>query len=189
MRTLLLLGCLLTGAWLMATPAPVVELTPDTEAMLSDEAMARYAEPGSVRRYKKLIESLRKPPEEIGSPARNLRLPVRSYPNGRPQTTVQAEEAWITLDTNYLRGRNVHVEQLDENGAVEAVLEADEIVVDRGAMLAVVKGRVRGEMGGDILTGVGALVDLDTRYLRIVRRARINTKRMGDVKLTDRGIF
>ena len=88
-----------------------------------------------------------------------------------------------------LRGRGVHVEQFKEDGSLEAVLDADEILVNRTEMLAVAKGKVRGVMEGDVLTGAGALIDMNIKYLRLIKQACIETKRMGDVKLTDRGIF
>lgn len=177
------------SGWLMAAPIAEALLDEATEAKISAVATARYSEPGQAARYKTLIESLRKNADELGSPARNLKLPVKSFPDGRPQTTVLASEAWVTLDTNYLRGRNVVVTSYNEDGTVESVLTADELAVDRVEMLAVAKGKVRAEMGDDILTGVGAVADLNTRYMRILRRAVIETKRMGEVKLTDRGIF
>lgn len=188
MRILLAIGCFLLGGALCAI-AETVPLDANTETKLSDEAMMRYAEPGSVARYKKLIETLRQPLDDLGAPARELRLPIRSFPNGKPETTVLADEAWITLDTSYLRGRKVIVTQYREDGSIEAILNADEIAVDRNNMIAVVKGRLHGTMNEDTLDGVGALVDLEAKYVRIVKRAIIKTKRMGDVNLTDRGIF
>lgn len=177
------------GGWLFAAPVSRASDDLDLDAKVRESDLARYSELGSALRYKTLIESLRKPISKMGAPARDLRLPVRSFEDGRPQTTVHAKEAWITLDTNYLRGRQVVVTQFNEDGSVNALLTADELAVDRTTMLAVAKGKVRGEMGGDVLTGVGALADLNNKYLRIVKRAVITTKRMGEVKLTDRGIF
>lgn len=188
MRTLFVIGLLLLGGAFCAT-AETVPLDANTETKLSDEAMMRYAEPGRVVRYKKLIETLRQPLEELGTPARELRLPIRSFPNGKPETTVLADEAWITLDTTYLRGRKVVVTQYREDGSIEAILNADEIAVDRSKMIAVVKGHLHGTMSEDTFEGVGALVDLEAKYVRIVKRAIIKTKRMGDVNLTNRGIF
>ncbi|MBQ9693927.1 MAG: hypothetical protein IJV69_04145 [Kiritimatiellae bacterium] len=190
MRRFIAFTCLLIGLPLAAVTAEAeADLTPETDAMISAEALARYCEPGQPLRYKALLEALQQPPETIGSPARNLRLPVRSLPDGRPQTVVRATEAWVTLDTTLLRGRQVHVEHFREDGSLEAVLDADEIIIDRTTRLAVAKGKVRCTMDGDVLTGQGALVDMNINYLRIIKHACIETKRMGDVNLTDRGIF
>jgi hypothetical protein len=189
MRTFLLIACLFAGGWIAAAPAKDATLDSDTEAKISAEALKKYSEAGDIRRYKTLIESLRKPLEELGPPARQLQLPVRSYPDGRPEAVLVAEEAWITLDTNYLRGRKVVVTHYNEKGDVVAVLTADEVAVDRPQMLAVAKGNVSGTMEGDYMAGNGALVDLNAKYMRIIKRAMIQTKRMGDVKLTERGIF
>lgn len=191
MRTLLLFCAFLTTSLLLAAPRveDTSELTPETDALITPEALARYSEPGNPTRFRPLLLAMQRPAEEIGSPARNLRLPVRSWPDGRPQIMVQAEEAWITLDTNILRGRNVHVEQYREDGSLEAVLDADEILVDRTKMLGVAKGQVRSKMGSDTFCGNGALVDLENRYLRILKQACITTQRMGEVNLTDRGLF
>ncbi len=156
---------------------------------LAPEALARYAAPGEPARYAELIRSLAKPAEELGAPARNLRLPVQSHPDGRPKVMVRADEAWASPDMMWLRGRNVRLESLTPEGAVEAVLEADEAAVDRKAMLAVAKGRVRARNGEDRLTGVGALADLEAHYVRILSKGTIWTKRLGGVSLTERGLF
>jgi lipopolysaccharide export system protein LptC len=192
MRLTLLLTFLCVALHLPAIPAGEAvnsDLTPETDAKMSAEALARYSAPGQTGRYKALLEALQQNPETMGSPARNLRVPVRSFPDGRPQVMVQAADAWITLDTTLLRGRQVHVEQYREDGTLEAVLDADEIIVNRTTMLAVAKGKVRVERDGDVLMGNGALVDLDANYLRVIKQACITTQRMGEVNLTDRGIF
>ena len=102
MRLTLLLTLLFVALHLPATPAGEAvssDLTPETDAKISEEALARYSAPGQVGRYKDLLEALKQNPETMGSPARNLRLPVRSFPDGRPQIIVRATDAWITLDT------------------------------------------------------------------------------------------
>ena len=116
---------------------------------LAPEALARYAAPGEPARYAELIRSLAKPTEELGAPARNLRLPVQSHPDGRPKVMVRADEAWASPDMMWLRGRNVRLESLTPEGAVEAVLEADEAAGDREAELA------GGEGGGGARNGGG----------------------------------
>lgn len=181
--------CALQFAVVASAETVPVSLDAETEALLSEAALARYSSPGETVRYKSLLEALRQPAETLGTPARNLRLPVRTFEDGRPQVVVTAVEAWITLDTNLLRGRKVHVEQYREDGSLEAVLDADEAMVNRAEMLAVAKGKVHGMMDGDALTGVGALVDLEAKYLRIIKRGCIKTKRMAGANFTDRGIF
>lgn len=160
------------------------------EARLSEEALARYSAPGNPARYGELLQWARVPVEELGDPASGLKLPVQSWPDGRTRTLVLAKEAWISgEDLAWVRGRRVRVEQFRADGELEGVLEADEVAVDRASMLAVVKGRVKGNFGNDRLTGVGALVDLDANYVKILKKAEILTKRLGDAKLTERGIF
>lgn len=162
---------------------------PAMEARLAPEALARYAAPGKPVRYKALIEELKAPPERLGKPARNLRLPVRCFPDGRPQTLVFAEEAWVSPDMQRLRGRKVRMEHLRADGSVEATLEAEEAAMDRATMLAVAKGAVRATQEGDVLTGNGALADLEARYVKVLSRASITTQRMGEVDFASRGMF
>lgn len=180
------------AALVAASVAPAgaeVAFDPAMEARLTPEALARYAAPGKPVRYKALIEELKTPPETLGKPARNLRLPVRCFPDGRPQTLVFAEEAWVSPDMQRLRGRKVRMEHLRADGTVEATLEADEAAMDRATMLAVAKGSVRATQEGDVLTGNGALADLDARYVKVLSRASIVTKRMGEVDFASRGMF
>lgn len=164
-----------------------VAFDPEVEARLTPEALARIAAPGAPQRYKALIEELKAQPE--GRPTRGLRLPVRSFPDGRPQTMVYAEEAWVSPDMRHLRGRRVRMEHLREDGTVEATLEAAEATMDRTEMLAVAKGAVRATQEGDVLTGNGALADLEARYVKVLSRASITTKRMGEADFADRGFF
>ncbi len=169
--------------------ADEVGFDPEIEALVSADALARIAAPGATLRYKPLIEELKQPPEKLGRPARQLRLPVRSFPNGRPQTMVYAEEAWVAPDMQRLRGRRVRMENLREDGSIEATFEAAEVAIDRTSMLAVAKGVVRATLGGDLLTGNGALADLNAQYVKVLSRACITTRRTGEVDFADRGLF
>ena len=158
-------------------------------ARVSPEAVARYVAPGDPARYVPLARRLQAPPEELGPPARGLRLPVRSFPDGRAEVMLHAETAWASPDMMLLRGRNVRVEAFNADGSPAETLWAEEAVVDRTAMLAVAKDAVRLERGGDTLTGVGALADLEAQYVKVLRRARIDTARLRGVDMTERGIF
>ena len=158
-------------------------------AKVSPEAVARYAAPGDPARYAALAQRLEAPPEALGPPARGLRIPVRSFPDGRPEVLLHAETAWVSADMMRLRGRGVRVEAFDAEGALAETLWAEEAAVDRTAMLAVAKGPIRLERGGDTLTGVGALADLEAQYVKVLRRARIDTARLRGVDMTKRGIF
>ncbi len=180
-----ILGLLLVGAGLLHAEAVDYEAS----ERLTPEALARYAQPGETVRYLTLIQELQADPEELGQPAKNLRLPVRSFPNGRPQTMVYADEAWVSPDMMHLRGRKVLVEHFNADGTLDSSLAADEAVVDRTAMLAVIKGAVKVTTGEDVLTGRGALADLNVRYVKVLGKACITTKRMGDADFSNRGFF
>lgn len=169
--------------------AAVRTVTPEAEERLTDEAIARYLAPGEPSRYLDLIKQLNVPGETLGPPAKKLRLPVKSWPDGRPKTMVFAEEAWVAPTMTGLRGRKVRVETYRVDGTVESVLEADEVVVDRNVMLAVAKGRVTGMLNEDRISGRGALVDLDAQYVRLLYKACIITRKTGDVDFTSRGMF
>jgi len=182
--TILMLGCVTLRAG-NDTPSADEE----AEGRLADAALARYAAPGDASRYKTLVEQIKQPPEGLGAPALNLRLPVRSFPDGRPQVVVHAEQAWVAADLRHLRGRKVRMVQFDETGAEEATLEAEEAIVDRTEMLAVAKGTVNATFGKDRLSGNGAVADLNARYVKVLSRAKIVTPRTQELKLTERGLF
>lgn len=189
MRDLLLMCLLLLSVCAAAQTQGSLPPTPEAEERLSAEALARYQAPGDPSRYLELMKQLNAPGDTLAAPARRLRLPVRSWPDGRPQTMVFAEEAWVSPTMQSLRGRKVRVEHYREDGSLEAILEADEIVVDRTTMLAAAKGFVTGELGEDRLSGRGALIDLDAQYVRILSKACIQTRRTGEVDFTSRGMF
>ncbi|MEG2414445.1 MAG: hypothetical protein RR982_00500 [Kiritimatiellia bacterium] len=166
-----------------------VEITPLAEERLTPEALARYAAPGEASRYVALETELLKPVSTLGPPALNLQLPVRSYPNGQAQTLVTAKEAWVSPDMLSVRGHIVHIENFKIDGTIESTLDAEEIVLDRTAMLAVAKGKVHGTYGEDILTGEGAWCDLKLEYVKILKHAQVITHRTNDADFSARGMF
>ncbi len=161
----------------------------EAKARLTPEALARYEAPGEVSRYAALQEQLKAPLEELGAPALEMRIPVQTYPSGRTRTMVYAKEAWVSADMMSIRGRKVRVEQLREDGSVEAMLIADEVQVDRVTMLAVATGPVYGHFGSDRLQGVGAFMDFTAQYVKILEQSSIVTQRAGDANFADRGMF
>ena len=88
-----------------------------------------------------------------------------------------------------LRGRGIRLEQYREDGTLEAILEADEALIDRATKLVVAKGHVHADMSGDQLDGNGAVADVDARYVKILSHATITTSRMGEVDFANRGLF
>lgn len=185
-----IVGCLLLmvlalGLSGRALAAP----SPEAEERLSEEALARYGAPGNPERYRSLLLQIREAPDTLGSPAKDVRLPVQSWPNGRAKTMIFAKAAWVTLDMQGVRARTVHVEHYREDGSLTGALDAEEVLVDRTTKLAVVKGRISGNFGADKLTGVGALIDFETQYVKILRRAQIETGRLGKADFTARGLF
>lgn len=162
---------------------------PEAEARLSEEALARYAAPGDAARFEALNARLEAPAESLGRPAAGIRMTLRSWPNGKPRTTLFAKEAWVAEDMMSMRGRDVLVEQWHEDGSQEATVTAEEAVMDRNSMLAVAKGTVTCTRGQDRLEGKGAWMDLDSQYLKVLREGAIYTARLGDVRLTERGMF
>lgn len=186
---LMTLACAVTSFAFAEGGSAVQTVSLEAEERLTEEALARYSAPGDPTRYISLIEQLKSPGETLGPPATKLRFPAKSWPNGRPRTMVFADEAWVALSMTSLRGRMVRVETYRLDGSIESVLEADEVIVDRNAMLAVAKGRVTGILGEDKLSGRGALIDLDAQYVRILYKACIITRRTGDVDFTSRGMF
>lgn len=187
--------CLLSITLLLAvfagaeTGKPEPSVSFEAEERLTAEALARYTAPGAPARYRDLIQQLKKSGDEIGAPAKGLRFPVKSWEDGRPRILVFAEEAWITPTMQSLRGRKVRVETYRKDGTVEALLTADEVLVDRETMLAVARGCVTGVFNGDTLSGRGALIDLDAQYVRLLYKASILTRRTGEVDFTSRGMF
>ena len=181
--------CLLGAGALLRAQTPAAPVEADAASRLSEEALARYAEPGRPERYKSLLLQMRDAPETLGAPAKQVRLPVQSWPSGRAKTMVFANEAWVTLDLQGLRARTVRVENYREDGSLEGSLEAEEVLVDRTQQLAVVKGRVAGNFGGDRLSGVGALIDFQAQYVKLLRHARIETGRLARADFTARGLF
>lgn len=185
---LLLLGAVMApGRAVLASEA--VDFPPEVAEKISPEALERYQAPGKASRYRELIAHIKVPQEQLGEPAQKLRIPVQSWENGMPQTVVSARLAWLSEDLNVVRGRDVVVKRFREDGTLEATVEMAEVVLDRRAMLAVAKGAVKGAFGEDRIAGNGALLDFNLRYVSVLRKAVIDTARLGGVNLTRRGMF
>jgi len=108
-----------------------VDLPPEVLEKISPEALERYQAPGKASRYRALIAHIKVPQEQLGEPARKLRIPVQSWANGMPQTEVSARLAWLSEDLNVVRGRDVVVKRFREDGTLEATIEMAEVVMDR----------------------------------------------------------
>lgn len=178
---LVLIASFLTIGVFAGRVNPKVEaLLAEADARTSDEACARYSAPGETARYETLLRAMKQPPETVGSPSEDVYTPLQAHTNGETKVALHAENGWMSEDLMLLRGKNVKIYSYLEDGSTESVIFANEILVDRHTMLAVLRGNVSIEMGADKLNGNGALLDLNTQYIRILRHAKIATSRLSN---------
>ncbi|MDO5462002.1 MAG: hypothetical protein Q4F99_00735 [bacterium] len=173
------------GVFAERTNPRVEAILAEADARISEEACVRYSAPGETARYETLLRAMKDPPETIGSPSEDVYTPLQVHENGETKVALQAGEGWMSDDLMLLRGTDVKIYSYLPNGTLESTIVANEILVDRHTMLAVLRGQVSIEMGADRLKGNGALLDLNTQYIRILHQAKIYTSRLSDSKMNN----
>ena len=70
--------------------------------------------------------------KKIEAPAENIAFPLETYPDGTVKSRLRAGRAYMFLDTGFIWGENIRVEQYKSDGkTVEGFLTADNCIVDR----------------------------------------------------------
>lgn len=173
------------GAFAERVNPKVEAIIAEANERTSEEALARYSQPGEASRYESLLRAMKQSPESIGSPSEDVYTPVQVHDNGETKVALQAGQGWMTDDLMMLRGKDVQIFAYREDGSLESTIYATEIMIDRHSMLAVMRGPVSVNMGIDTMQGNGALLDLNLPYIRLLRKAKVSTSRLADVNIDD----
>ena len=161
------------GAWRRALLA--LALTPFAAAAQFDSEawLAQYADDTEVERLK---AAYAKCAEAATTPAENIVLPIEQYPDGRIKSQLTAARAQFFLDTGFVWGADIVVEQYDEKGAVTGSLKADNCLVDRKRVTGWVAGNATARMGDVTITGRGIFFAFKREFVKITEDAAIEVK-------------
>ena len=114
--------------------------------------------------------------KKVEAPAENVMFPLETYPDGTVKSRLRAGRAYMFLDTGFIWGENIRVEQYKADGkTIEGFLTADNCIVDRKSKSGWVQGNAHMDWDGTSIKGRGIYfrsVVSSSRYSRRRRSAR-----------------
>ena len=114
---------------------------------------------------------------KIESPAENVAFPLETYPDGTVKSRLRAGRAYMFLDTGFIWGENIRVEQYKEDGkTVEGFLTADNCIVDRKSKSGWVQGNAHMDWDGTSIKGRGIYFSFGREFIKIFSQTEIRTK-------------
>ena len=111
-----------------------------------------------------------------GQPAQNVVFPLESYPDGTVKSRLKARQAQLFIDTGFIWGEGIRVEEYDRNGKVTGWLEADNCVIDRGTRTGWVKGAATLSYQDTVVKGRGIYFSFDREFIKIFSQSEIRAK-------------
>ncbi len=117
---------------------------------------------------------------EIAHPAENVAFPIETYPNGVVKSRLRAGKAYMFLDSGFVWGANVVVEQYKEDGKTAmGTLTADCCIVDRKTKTGWAPGFAKIVWGDASVSGRGVHFDLGREFVKIFADTRIEAEGFG----------
>ena len=158
LRTVLLLACATASAW----------------AFDSGKWLAERGDDSDMLRLRAAYEDCIK---KIEVPAENVAFPLETYPNGVVKSRLRAKKAFMFVDTGFIWGEGIRVEQYKEDGkTIDAYLTADNCIVDRKSKSGWVAGNAHMDWDGTDIKGRGIYFSFDREFIKIFSRTEIRTK-------------
>ena len=123
--------------------------------------------------------------KKIEAPAENVSFPLETYPDGTVKSRLRAGRAFMFLDTGFIWGENIRVEQYRADGTtVEGFLTADNCIVDRKSTSGWVQGPAHMDWDGTLIKGRGIYFSFGREFIKIFSQTEIRAKslRLGSGK-------
>ena len=115
--------------------------------------------------------------KKIEAPAEDVTFPLETYPGGTVKSRLRAKKAFMFVDTGFIWGEDVRVEQYKEDGkTIEAYLTADNCIVDRKSKSGWVAGNAHMDWDGTSIKGRGIYFSFDREFIKIFSQTEIRTK-------------
>ncbi|MBP5509413.1 MAG: hypothetical protein J6Z49_00675 [Kiritimatiellae bacterium] len=116
---------------------------------------------------------------EMTTPMEKLMIPLQYFDSGRVKARLFADKAQLIGldDKGCIFAEGVRVEMLTEDGMQDGLLRADDCLFIRKGKKGFCKGKVSVVRGGDRISGEGMYFLLDEKYIKILSRCEIRTKR------------
>lgn len=115
--------------------------------------------------------------KKIEAPAENVTFPLETYPDGTVKSRLRAGRAFMFLDTGFIWGENIRVEQYKSDGkTVEGFLTADNCIVDRKSKSGWVQGNAHMDWDGTAIKGRGIYFSFEREFIKIFSQTEIRAK-------------
>ena len=115
--------------------------------------------------------------KKIEAPAENVAFPLETYPDGTVKSRLRAGRAYMFLDTGFIWGENIRVEQYKPDGkTVEGFLTADNCIVDRKSKSGWVQGNAQMDWDGTAIKGRGIYFSFEREFIKIFSQTEIRAK-------------
>ena len=124
----------------------------------------------------RLREAYAKCEANKGQPAQDVVFPLETYPDGTVKSRLKARQAQLFIDTGFIWGEGIRVEEYDRQGKITGWLEADNCVIDRGTRTGWVKGAATLSYQDTIVKGRGIYFSFDREFIKIFSQSEIRAK-------------
>ena len=115
--------------------------------------------------------------KKIEAPAENVAFPLETYPDGTVKSRLRAGRAYMFLDTGFIWGENIRVEQYKPDGkTIEGFLTADNCIVDRKSKSGWVHGNAHMDWDGTAIKGRGIYFSFEREFIKIFSQTEIRAK-------------
>ena len=109
-------------------------------------------------------------------PAMDVAFPLESYPDGTVKSRLKAKKAQLFLDSGFIWGEGIRVEEYGKDGKVSGWLVADNCVVDRNTRTGWVEDTATLSYNDTVVKGRGIYFSFDREFIKIFSQSEIRAK-------------
>ena len=113
---------------------------------------------------------------KLAQPAEDVAFPLESYPDGTVKSRLKAKKAQMFLDSGFIWGEGIRVEEYGKDGKVSGWLTADNCVVDRNTRTGWVEGLATLSYNDTVVKGRGVYFSFNREFIKIFSQSEIRAK-------------
>lgn len=147
--------------------------SPPTPSNTFEKVRARHPD----TRWQPLVEGWEQARQAAQTPGEHLTLPLEYHANQRAKVRLKAAKVQM-LDDGLIYAETVVIEMLTEQGEIEGKMIAEDCLYQRKTKLGYCRGAVEVEGEGDKLKGRGMYFSTEDKFVKILAKCEIRTKRM-----------
>ncbi len=134
------------------------------------------AERGDDTDMMRLRAAYRECVKKLESPAENVMFPLENYPDGTIKTRLRAKRAHLFVDSGFIWGEGIRIEQYEEDGTVSASLDADNCIVDKKSKTGWIEGSAKMTYRESSVKGRGIYFSFAREFIKILSQSEVRTK-------------